>query len=149
MFLRGQKIINPLGHKTSLGPNCQRPKDGFVSCVGIRGGNPPCLMPIRVNEQKYLLCHSISKFHSDIWWQRSRQLSQSAVIFKTSRTGTFEHVTLEQSLLSGVEVVIEMVYTIAVCNLIPGTDVPFSHINYLKRVSNRFEYQRNKKKKDF
>ena len=51
--------------------------------------------------------------------------------------------------MSGVEVVIEMVYTIAVRNLIPGTDVPFSHINYLKRVSNRFEYQRNKKKKDF
>ena len=76
-------------------------------------------------------------------------MSQSAVIFKTSRTGALEHVTLEQPLLPGVEVVIEMVYTIAVRNLIPGTDVPFSHINYLKRVSNRFEYQRNKKKKTF
>ena len=76
-------------------------------------------------------------------------MSQSAVIFKTSRTGTFEHVTPEQALLPGVEVVIEMVYTIAVRDLFPGTDVPFSHINYLKRVSNRFEYQRDKKKKDF
>ena len=74
-------------------------------------------------------------------------MSQSAVIFKTSRTGTLEHVTAEQFFLPGVEVIIEMVDTIAVRNLIPGTDVPFSHINYLKRVSNRFEYQRNKKKK--
>ena len=51
--------------------------------------------------------------------------------------------------MPGVQVIIEMVYTIAVGNLIPSTDVPFSHINDLKRVSNRFEYQKNKKKKDF
>ena len=76
-------------------------------------------------------------------------MSQSAVIFKTSRTGALEHVTTEQALLPGVEVIIEMVDTIAVRNLFPGTDVSFSHINYLKRVSNKFEYQRNKKKKDF
>ena len=37
----------------------------------------------------------------------------------------------------------------AIGNLIPGTDDPLSHINYLKRVSNRVEYQRNKKKIDF
>ena len=76
-------------------------------------------------------------------------MSQSAVIFKTSRTGTLEHVTPKQALLPGVEVIIEMVDTIAVRNLISGTDVPFCHINYLKRVSNRFEYQRNKKKRTF
>ena len=62
-------------------------------------------------------------------------MSQSAVIFKTSGTGTLEHVTPKQFFLPGVEVVIEMVYTIAVGNLLPGTDVPFSHVNYLKRVS--------------
>ena len=72
-------------------------------------------------------------------------MSQSAVIFKTCRTGTLEHVTPEQFFLPGVEVIIEMVYTIAVRNLIPRTDVPFSHINYLKRVSDRFDSERKKK----